>query len=89
LANLLETNEQVAKSTLVVSYERLCGDSKDTLGRIYSHVGLVPDAALLAEQDERLHLPTYYVPDFSEADLKAIKAETAEIHSRMMSLAGV
>ncbi|MHC4356464.1 MAG: sulfotransferase [Planctomycetota bacterium] len=89
LANLLDTNDTVAECTLVVSYEKLCGSSKETLERLYSHVGLVPDAALLAEQEERLHLPAYYVPDFSEAELEIIKAETADIHSRMMSLAGV
>jgi hypothetical protein len=89
LANLLETNATVAGCTLVVSYEELCGSSKESLRRLYSHVELLPDAALLAEQEERLHLPAYYVPDFSDRQLDIIKAETADIHSRMTSLAGV
>lgn len=87
LANLLESNRKVAARTLVVSYERLCGRSKESLQQLYSHVELVPNAALLAEQQERLRLPTYYVPDFSEGELEIIRQETADTHSRMLSWA--
>jgi len=83
LADLLETNETVAECTLVVSYEKLCGSPKENLARLYSHVGLVPEAALLAEQQKRLHLPSYYVPNFSESELEIIGAETSDIHERI------
>jgi hypothetical protein len=83
LANLLETNEMLAQCTLVVSYEKLCGNPKENLARLYSHLGLVPEATLLAEQQKRLHLPSYYVPDFSESELEIIRAETSDIRTRI------
>jgi hypothetical protein len=85
LADLLETNKVVAGSTLVLSYEKLCCESEKSLTRLYSHVGITPDVTLLEAQEKRLHLPTYYVPDFSEAELGIIKEETAYVHSRMIS----
>ena len=87
LVNLLETNKVVAECTLVLSYERLCDRPKRTLARLYSHVGLMPDAALLEDQQKRLHLPSYYEPDFSDRDLKIIGAETADIHARITCFA--
>jgi len=87
LANLLETNKTVAECTLVVSYEKLCRSPKETLDRLYSHVELMPDTTLLEVQQKRLHLPTYYKPDFSENDLELIKAETVDIHARITSFA--
>ncbi len=88
LVNLLETNKVVAENTLVLSYEKLCGRPKRTLARLYSHVGLMPDVALLEEQQKQLHLPSYYVPDFSESDLEIINAETADIHAHITCFAG-
>ena len=85
LTNLLETNEAVAARTLVVSYEELCSSPKETLGRLYSHVGLMPDTALVEEQQKQLHLPTYYKPDFNESDLKLIKEENADLHERILN----
>jgi hypothetical protein len=83
LADLLETNRTVAECTLVLSYEKLCSKPDRTLARLYSHTGLMPDAALLEEQQKRLHLPTYYVPDFSESELEIINAETVDIHEHI------
>jgi hypothetical protein len=88
LADLLETVETIAECTLVVSYEKLCRSQKETLARLYSHVGLMPDAALLEEQQKRLHIPSYYKPDFSDSDLEIINAETADIHARMTCFVG-
>lgn len=88
LADLLEKNKVVAERTLVLSYEKLCSESQKTLTRLYSHVGLIPDAALMEEQQSRLHLPTYYVPDFADSDLEIINTETEDIHRRIISFAG-
>jgi hypothetical protein len=85
LTNLLETNKEVAECTLVISFEKLCNEPKSTLDRLYSHLGLIPDEALLEEQQRRLHLPSYYIPDFSKADLEIINAETADIHKSIMN----
>jgi hypothetical protein len=86
LADLLETNKTVAECTLVLSYEKLCGKPDRILDRLYSHLELKPDAALLDEQQKRLHLPTYYTHDFSKNDLEIIEAHTRDIHDRMMYL---
>jgi hypothetical protein len=88
LADMLETNKVVAEHTLVLSYEELCSSPKIVLARLYSHVGLTPDAALLEAQQKRLHLPSYYVPDFSESDLEIINAQTADIHERITCFTG-
>ncbi len=85
LADLLEANKVVAECTLVLSYEKLCSSPEETLTRLYSHVGLIPDEALLEQQQKRLHLPSYYVPDFSESDLEIINSETADIHQRIVT----
>jgi hypothetical protein len=89
LADLLETNKKVSECTLVLSYEDLCGEPNKTLARLYSHVGLMPDVALLQEQQKRLHLPTYYLPDFTESELEIINSETEDIHKRIIGFAGI
>ena len=88
LADLLETNSKVSKCTLVISYEDLCNEPNKTLPRLYSHVGLKPDIALLEEQQKRLHFPTYYVPDFTDSELEIINTETEDIHRRIISFVG-
>ena len=88
LADILETNKVVAECTHVLSYEKLCSEPEKTLASLYSHVGIKPDVALLEAQQKRLHLPSYYVPDFSESDLEIINAETADIHARITCFTG-
>jgi hypothetical protein len=85
LADLLETNNAMGERTLVISYEKLCGESEKALARLYSHVELELDATLLQAQQNRLHLPSYYVPDFSDSDLAIIKTETADTYHRIVS----
>jgi hypothetical protein len=86
LANLLEGNEAVAESALVVSYEDLCRNPQLVLSHVYSHVGLKPDQPLFELQCGRLHLPSYYKPDFSENDIEIIQRETSDTHRRLLNL---
>jgi hypothetical protein len=76
LADLPETSKVVAECTFVLRYEKLCNRPKGTLARLCSHVGLSPDVALLEEQQKRLHLPSYYIPDFYKSDPETIHAKS-------------
>jgi len=83
---ILSENDKLKRSCLVVIYEELCADSYSTLKRIYDHVQLECDEAVLKAHADKLTLPNYYQIDFSEAELGKIKDETHETFSLMKKL---
>lgn len=82
LAARLEAGGALAERSLVVRYEDLCQSPEPTLRGIFSHCGLDPPAPLITQATEALHLPDYYRPRFSDAELALIAEITAAAASR-------
>jgi hypothetical protein len=79
----LERDRELAARTLVVRYEDACSDGAATLQAVARHAELdfAPDR--LAELAGQLSPPSYYRPEFSDAELEAIHEETRAVAARL------
>ena len=82
VADRLDDNRNLAAASLPARYEDLCQSSAETMYRIITHCGLEPDSSVIDEFTERLTLPDYYRPSFSEEDLGVIEEETRATAAR-------
>ncbi|MES1952517.1 hypothetical protein S4A8_16742 [Salinisphaera sp. S4-8] len=78
----LARDPQLADAALVIRYEDLCGDSRAVLERFYAHCGLDIDNSTFERAAERLRLPGYYKPAFSDAELRLIHDITGPVAAR-------
>lgn len=78
LHTLITSDPVIARSAILVRYEDLCDDSANTLARINAHCELDVPAAHVEHYTKSLHQPTYYKPSLSDADMAAIREETAQ-----------
>lgn len=72
LADRLEADEVLRQAVQVVRFEDLCRESEPTLRRLFDHCRLPDSAGLVAAAAERMRMPSYYRPDFSEDELATI-----------------
>jgi len=81
LAAQLKENTKLAKATLVVRYDDLCGNPRETIAKILEHTQLSMEnfSEVLEEYVGNLKKPTYYNPDFTEQDLYVIESITREV----------
>lgn len=80
LRQQLQCNAALEKQALVVRFEQLTSQPKETLRTLLAHCGFAEDAAWLDRQATALHAPDYYQPLLSEADtarITEIAGETA------------
>jgi hypothetical protein len=82
VADRLEARPELRAATLVVNYERLCREPRETIAELFEHCGLEAAADLLDAAAGRVRFPTYYAPQFSDRDLELIAATTAETAAR-------
>lgn len=75
LADRLDANAALRAAVRVVRFEELCGRPRDTLAALFDHCDLPDSGALIDEAAGQMRMPTYYRPDFSEAE----RATIAEI----------
>ena len=66
------------KQILTVRYEDLCSAPGDTLARVFAHAELDLSPALQASLAGQLSEPTYYRPNFTADEEKALREETEE-----------
>jgi hypothetical protein len=71
---------------LIVHYSDFCAAPAEVLRRIYTHCELEVEERIFEEQTARISAPTYYKPEFSQADLRAIEAETGKPLERIQRL---
>ncbi len=76
VADLLAADPDLRSAALVVRYEDLCSRPAETLSRVFDHVALDDAAGLIAEWAGTIARPTYYSPNFSDAERAAIDEET-------------
>ena len=79
----LEQDEELRRRVLILRYEDLCDRPEETLRRLFDHVELSLDSSTLNTQAARLGRPTYYRPDLTAEDEKALREETEETASRL------
>ncbi len=77
LAGLLATDAQVREASLVVRFEDLCAEPRETLRAVLSHCGLPEAGSVVERHAPRVRAPDYYESNLSAADLAVIAAETA------------
>jgi hypothetical protein len=87
LADLLDQNVEVARASILLPYERLCGDPSRHLTQLYDHLGL-QDPALIRRQARILSEPSYYKPAFTSDELGIIETLTGEAHRRVIDRSG-
>ncbi len=77
LADLLASNPALRQAALVVRFESLCAEPRETLRAVFEHCAL-PDAGNIIEHHvPRIAAPSYYDSGLSAEDLAIIRAETA------------
>ncbi|MFW6158357.1 MAG: sulfotransferase family protein [Planctomycetota bacterium] len=86
VADLLERDSAVRRTSLVVHYDDLCRRSRETLSAVYRHCELEVDDDVLDAQAATLSPPGYYDLPFSRDDEEQIRAETRTVHDRIRAL---
>lgn len=81
-ANRIAADPVLAERCQFVRFEDLCDCPAETVGGLARHLGLPDDAATLASLGEGFRRPDYYKPSFSDAELAAIREETADVGAR-------
>ena len=72
LADRLEANAALRAAVQVVRFEDLCRAPRETLDALFAHCALPDSGALVGEAAGRMRMPTYYRPDFSDAERATI-----------------
>jgi len=82
--NLLETNEKIRKSTLIIRYEDLCENPTETIDKMLEHSELPLNnfEKIKRYYIRNLHAPTYYTLNFSNQELLDISEITNATASR-------
>jgi hypothetical protein len=72
---------ELARSVCIIRYEDLCANPDETIDRVLAHTGLPPAGftATRAKYRERLSLPEYYHPAFTDAELTDIVDATRSV----------
>lgn len=85
LLRQLERLPGLPRAALLFRYEDLCRHSGPVIDALLDHCGLPagPFAEVRAEYEQRLSLPDYYRPDFSEAEREAITRICAPVLERL------
>ncbi|MCA8991618.1 MAG: sulfotransferase [Planctomycetaceae bacterium] len=73
----LQENAQLGDATLIVRYEDLCNDPASKLDELLSHCDLPEDSTVAAFAGQ-IRPPSYYKPNFTDAELAIIAEETSE-----------
>ncbi len=86
VADLFERDQSLAQRMLIVHYGDFCASPTEVLRRVYRHSELEVEERLFEEQAARISAPTYYRPEFSQADLRTIEEETDTCLKRIQRL---
>ena len=78
LAEQLAADSELNQASLVVRYEQLCQSPRETLTTIFEHCELV-DWSACDHFAARIQAPTYYHPEFNDAEITAILDEASAV----------
>jgi len=82
LADRLEANPNLRKASMVVRFEDFCESPEVTIKALMDHCCLGEGQEVVREFAEKIKLPSYYKPDFSEEEINTIKQETSQTAQR-------
>ena len=88
IADQLEADATLREATLVARYEQLCEQPAKTIKSLFDHCELSLSQAMLDELAGRVQHPTYYQPDFSDAERQMIDEITGPVVERFDALGG-
>jgi len=82
--NLLDTNKEIKKATLIIRHEDLCENPAKTIDKILGHteLPLINYEKIRRYYIRHLHKPTYYTPNFTTQELQEISDVTKATASR-------
>jgi hypothetical protein len=84
LADRLDASAALRNASLVLTYEDLCARPAEKLTQMLRHCDLPdPDGAIVSRWAPTLSPPTYYKPNFTPEEERAIEEETAEALARL------
>lgn len=81
LLDELQASPQISASTLILSYEALCESPHTQIAALLAHCEVDADKAEMWE--DKLKLPDYYKPEFSEKDLETIRNITGKTAQKL------
>ena len=84
----LSADAALRNATLIVRYERLCEHPADTLQALFSHCKLGLSEAMLNDLASRVQHPTYYEPNFTDAERQLIDDITGPVAERFDGMGG-
>ena len=73
---IVSNNPRLNRTAVVIRYEDLCGQPEESLSRLLDHANLRPHGQFIQDWGQRLSLPTYYEPSFTDDEESAIVEET-------------
>jgi hypothetical protein len=82
VADRLAERERLAAATLVVRYESLCREPRETLRAVFAHCRLADAEPLIDSFADSIRFPTYYRPSFTDQERAEIASETAAVAAR-------
>ncbi|WP_043238124.1 sulfotransferase [Stutzerimonas azotifigens] len=82
VADTLEADSRLNEACLVVRYETLCEQPRETLTQVFAHAELEIAPEALERGAAGLHAPTYYRPKFSDDELALIAEVTGPVAAR-------
>jgi hypothetical protein len=82
LARALDADAALARASCLVRHEDLVAAPAATMERIIRHCGLAPAPSIVAAAAARLRFPAYYRPEFTPAELAAIRRRSATVAAR-------
>jgi hypothetical protein len=88
VADVLESDTELAALTFVVQYEDLCHNPLETLTRLYDHCEIEVGTETLQEEVTRLSPPSYCEMPFTDDQKAAIEEVTAQTQARIRRLGG-
>ncbi|NJO36725.1 MAG: sulfotransferase [Rhizobiales bacterium] len=89
VADQLEADQRLRDAVLIVSYEALCAEPAPVIRRLFDHCGLPIGEGSVRELAAKVQFPTYYQPEFTDAERAMIDDITGPAAERLARLAGM
>ncbi len=78
----LEANPKLQAASMVVRFEDLCTDPEAIMQALMNHCNLTEEQAIIQKYTDTIKPPSYYKPNFTDAELITIQQETHQVAAR-------
>ncbi len=87
IADQLEADDRLRDAVLIVAYEDLCAEPEAMVRTLFAHCRLDVTDDAVRELAAKVQFPSYYQPDFTEAERRMIDDITGPVAERFAQLA--